>query len=254
MVFPLSYFNLIKITDLELTYNKMKIMKQHKYYLILTLVVFVITSCGLDNYDAPQSTLRGKITYNGEALGLRGTGQAVQLQLYQDGYELKNNIPVYVKQDGTFEALLFNGKYKMVTRDKNGPWVSTRDTIHFDLNGDTFVEVKVIPYFTISNAQVSFNGTQLTGGCKINQIVKDKKINYIAIFVNGTTFVDEQSNLFYIPPRTTTLDNVTFAFDISMLNDQQKATFNKQKALFARIGVKAEGADQAIYSEVFRLK
>ena len=64
-------------------------MIQYKYLVIALLSVMMFTACGLDNYDAPQSELHGKITYNGETLGLRGTGEAVQLQLYQDGYELE---------------------------------------------------------------------------------------------------------------------------------------------------------------------
>ena len=52
--------------------------------MVLLLVIF--TSCGKDNYDAPESTLSGTVTYQGTALQLRGTGEAVQLQLYQDGY------------------------------------------------------------------------------------------------------------------------------------------------------------------------
>ena len=112
-------------------------MKMYKYILLFVIVVFTATSCGLDNYDAPQSRLHGKITYNGQTLGLRGTGEAVRLQLYQDGYQLHDNIQVYVDQNGTFEALLFDGEYKLVTRDRNGPWVNTRDTIVVNLKGST---------------------------------------------------------------------------------------------------------------------
>ena len=134
-------------------------MIQYKYFIIL-LSVMMFTACGLDNYDAPQSELHGKITYNGETLGLRGTGEAVQLQLYQDGYELRDNIPVYVGQDGTFKAKLFDGEYKLVTRNQNGPWVNSRDTTVIKLNGSTTIEVKVTPYFTISGTNISLNGSQ----------------------------------------------------------------------------------------------
>ncbi len=90
-------------------------MKRYNYILSIIIIVFAMSSCGLDNYDAPKSQLRGKITYNGESVGLRGTGEAVQLQLYQDGYQLRDHISVYVGQDGAFEALLFDGEYKLVT-------------------------------------------------------------------------------------------------------------------------------------------
>lgn len=47
------------------------------FSLLLLLVLF--TGCGKDNYDAPESKIVGKVTYQGQALNLRGTGEAVQL-------------------------------------------------------------------------------------------------------------------------------------------------------------------------------
>ena len=52
------------------------------FSVILLLVLF--SGCGKDNFDAPESKLVGRVTYQGQALNLRGTGEAVQLQLYQD--------------------------------------------------------------------------------------------------------------------------------------------------------------------------
>lgn len=69
------------------------------------------------------------------------------------------------------------------------------------------------------------------------------------LLVSQTTFVDENTNigrqnLSNIAPGTTNI-----SLDITNNKNVQSA-----KALFARIGVKATGADQAIYSEIFRLK
>ena len=85
------------------------------FSVILLLVLF--SGCGKDNFDAPESKLVGRVTYQGQALNLRGTGEAVQLQLYQDGYEKNDPISVFVGQDGTFSALLFDGEYRLTTRD-----------------------------------------------------------------------------------------------------------------------------------------
>ena len=69
------------------------------------------------------------------------------------------------------------------------------------------------------------------------------------LLVSKTSFVDENTNigrqnLSKINPGTTTI-----SLDISNNQNVQSA-----KALFARIGVKATGADQAVYSDIFRLK
>lgn len=215
---------------------------------LLSLSLLAV-SCGLDNYDEPESFLEGKITYEGKQLGLKGTNGGIQLQLYQDGYANHNAINVYATQDGTFSAVLFDGPYKLVTKDKNGPWVNKRDTIYIEVKGKTLCEVKVTPYFTISDENIVLNNNTVSGTCNIQQIVQDSKISQVMLLVSQTTFVDENTNigrqnLSNIPPGTTNI-----SLDITNNKNVQSA-----KALFARIGVKATGADQAIYSEIFRLK
>ncbi len=223
-------------------------MIQNKY-LILLLSIIVFTACGLDNYDAPQSVLSGKITYNGQTLGLRGTGEAVQLQLYQDGYQLRDNIPVYVGQDGTFKALLFDGQYKLVTRNQNGPWVNSRDTTTINLKGSTSINVEVTPYFTISNSNITLSGNQVSGTFSVNRIVETANIDYAILLVSKTNFVDDVS---YIARQNLNRPQPG-ALSISMdLSGNQE--FAKAKALYARVGVRTIGADQAIYSEVIKLK
>ncbi len=224
-------------------------MKQYKYFLLIAIVAFVFSSCGLDNYDAPKSQLRGKVTYNGETLGLRGTGEAVQLQLYQDGYQLRDHIRVFVGQDGTFEALLFDGEYKLVTRNQNGPWVNTRDTMVINVKGTTDVELKVTPFFTISNTNLSLNGSVFNASFIVNQVVNTARIDYVTLLIGKTSFVDDASNFVRRDFRDQQAGNINLSVDLTGNND-----FTNAKAIFARVGVRTVGADQAIYSDVVRLK
>lgn len=224
-------------------------MNKYTYIFLIMMTAFVLTSCGLDNYDAPQSRLHGRITYNGETLGLRGTGEAVRLQLYQDGYELRDNIQVFVGQDGTFEAMLFDGEYKLVTRNQNGPWVNTRDTIVVNLKGSTEVEVKVTPFFTISNETITLNGSVLNASFTVNKIVSTANIDYVTLLVSKTSFVDDATNI----ARKDFKNQQAGALNLSM-DMSDNANFAAAKALFARVGVRTVGADQAIYSDIVRLK
>lgn len=224
-------------------------MKRYNYILSIIIIVFAMSSCGLDNYDAPKSQLRGKITYNGEAVGLRGTGEAVQLQLYQDGYQLRDHISVYVGQDGTFEALLFDGEYKLVTRNQNGPWVNSRDTMTVNVKGFTEIELNVTPFFTISNENISLNGSVLNASFTVNQIVNTAVIDYVTLLLGKTSFVDDVSNFVRKDFGDQEAGNINLSTDLSGNNDLITA-----KTLFARVGVRTVGADQAIYSKVFRLK
>lgn len=224
-------------------------MKRYNYILSIIIIVFAMSSCGLDNYDAPKSQLRGKITYNGESVGLRGTGEAVQLQLYQDGYQLRDHISVYVGQDGAFEALLFDGEYKLVTRNQNGPWVNSRDTMTVNVKGFTEIELNVTPFFTISNENIILNGSVLNASFTVNQIVSTAKIDYVTLLLGKTSFVDDVSNFVRKDFGDQEAGNINLSTDLSGNNDLITA-----KTLFARVGVRTVGADQAIYSKVFRLK
>ena len=46
---------------------------------LLSLSLLAV-SCGLDNYDEPESFLEGKITYEGKQIGFKGTNGGIQLQ------------------------------------------------------------------------------------------------------------------------------------------------------------------------------
>ncbi len=217
------------------------------FSLVLLLVLF--TGCGKDNYDAPESKLVGKVTYQGQALNLRGTGEAIQLQLYQDGYEKHDPISVFVGQEGEFSALLFNGEYKLVTRDGNGPWMNRHDTVTVNLNGHSEVNIEVTPYFMISNEQLAVSGTTMTASFTINQIVSTATINKVMLILSKTQFADDVNNVFRKDITEVSAGAVNLSADIRGNTEIAKA-----KALYARVGVLANGADQAIYSTVVRLK
>lgn len=209
----------------------------------------MLTACGLDNYDAPSSTLQGRITYNGENIGVRGTGEAIQLQLYQDGYELRAHIPVYVRQDGTFEATLFDGEYKMVTRNQNGPWVNSRDTTVVNLRGTTNVELQVTPYFTISNESISMSGSVMNASFNVNQIVNTAEIDYVMLLVSKTSFVDDVSYIIRQDFRDIEAGALNLSMDMASDSDYASARY-----LYARVGLRTVGTDQAVYSDIVQLK
>ena len=215
------------------------------FSVILLLVLF--SGCGKDNFDAPESKLVGRVTYQGQALNLRGTGEAVQL--YQDGYEKNDPISVFVGQDGTFSALLFDGEYRLTTRDGNGPWVNNHESVTVNLKGHTEVNLEVTPYFMISNEQLSVTGSAMNASFMINRIVPDAKISRVMLLLSKTQFADDVNNLYRQDFSDVVPGSVNLSADISGNTEIVKA-----KALYARVGVLANGADQAIYSPVVRLK
>lgn len=224
-------------------------MKRFIQIIGLSIVLISLYACGKDNYDPPESVLEGKITYNGELIGLKGTGESVQLQLYEEGWQKNSPIAVFVNQDGTFNAKLFNGTYKLTTRNNNGPWLNSNDSIPVEVKGSTTCEIKVTPYFTISNAQITMDGSVAKATFTVNKIVDNAQIGEVLFALSNTQFVDETVNV----ASTTLTKGEAGDFELKIdVADNEKA--NTTYALYARVGVKATVADQAIYSEVVRLK
>lgn len=218
---------------------------------LLSFALFILFSgCGKDNYDAPKSTLTGRIVYEGQALNLRGTDERVRLQLYQDGYARRDAIEVFVGQEGTFSAKLFDGQYKMVTRNGNGPWVNTRDTTVINVKGSTAIDLAVTPYFTISNSTISIAGNTMNTSFTINRVVPTAQIDRVILLLNSTSFVDDGFN---IMRKDFTSDLTTGTVNLTAdLNGNAKVA--SAKAIYGRVCVWTRGADQGIYSPVVRLK
>jgi hypothetical protein len=210
----------------------------------------MLAACGKDNYDAPESTLTGRLVYNGTQIQVRGTGEAVQLQLYQRGWQKSDPISVFVTQDGSFTAKLFDGTYYLVTRDNNGPWVNSHDTMQIELKGTAGVDVNVTPYFTIAGENITLSGNTMSASFTINRIVSDAKVEKVYLVLSKTQFADEVNNVFRKDiTEGIAAGAVSFSADVSGNSDVANAKF-----LYGRVGVKTEGTEQAVWSPTVQLK
>lgn len=238
-------------------------MKKILTICILGLLAVGSTSCGLDNYDAPESKLKGEVLYK-DASGkdhkiyLRGTAEAVKLSLFQYGYELTNGIDVFLNQEGVFESTLFNGEYHLVPQAGNGPWKTIeegakKDTISFNLNGSLTLPVYVTPYYLIENAKVSLTGYDVKASCDITKVITDGAIDQVAVFIGKTQFVDEQTWIVrHDISDKSHGDDKNFLFTITDSNQKEEIELSRNRIgkVYTRIGVKAAGTDQFIYSPV----
>jgi hypothetical protein len=158
----------------------------------IALLLAAASACEFDNFAPPQSQLTGRVVHEGETVHVRQN--AVELELWQDGYELNEAIPLHVHQDGTFAALLFDGAYKLARKRDNGPWMNDPDTMRIELRGSLTLDVPVEPYFLIENASIAREGSVLTGTFAVRQIVADRSVERIALYVGTTRFVDSRYN------------------------------------------------------------
>ena len=123
------------------------------------------------------------------------------------------------------------------------------ESVTVNLKGHTEVNLEVTPYFMISNEQLSVTGSAMNASFMINRIVPDAKISRVMLLLSKTQFADDVNNLYRQDFSDDVHGSVNLSADISGNTEIVKA-----KALYARVGVLANGADQAIYSPVVRLK
>ncbi len=206
----------------------------------LFLSLALLFSCGKDNYDAPNANLTGKVTYKGAAVGVRGSNNSVRLQLWQDGYALKNPIDVFVTQDGSFSAALFNGTYKLITVPGNGPWKSKTDTMTVQLNGNTNIDFPVELYYDLKDIKYQLNGNNLTATFNVEKLDPSKTLDDINLLVGKTKFVDLGHFLKRANKSGDSNGNVSLTVDIG-------PELQSNPILFARVAAKINGITEAIY-------
>ena len=221
-------------------------MKAYFTSLLVAGALF-LAGCAKDNVDPPKSSLTGRVVYQDQAVGVRTNG--VQLELWQRGYQLFTKIPVFVAQDGTFSATLFDGNYKLVRLRDNGPWVNNTDSINVEVRGNTVVDVPVQPYFVVRNATFSNAGNVITASCQVSQAMSGRNIESVTLFVNTTQFVDTNNSLIgQVGKSGAALSNLS-----QPLTYSYTLPSNVRSVCYVRIGVKTQGVGELYYSPVQKI-
>lgn len=204
-------------------------------------------SCDYDNFDEPAAILEGSVVYEGQPVGVRTNGP--QLELWQGGYALEKNIPVYIDQDGSYSVSLFDGEYKMVVKE-GGPWVpQLNDTIVINVNGGTTFDVPVTPYFTINNESFQVSDNSVTANFTIAKIVETAGIESVNIYFGTAVLTDQNRNehVANVAPGDITEGQQT-TVNVDIPEDLRDAGF-----LFVRIGVRATQANEFYYTQVQKI-
>jgi hypothetical protein len=224
-------------------------MKIQPFSYIALLLLAILSACEKDNYDPPKSTLTGRVVYQDQSLGVRSNG--VQLELWQPGYQLYSKIPVYLNQDGSFSASLFDGNYKLVLLRGNGPWVDNSDTLNVEVRGSAVVDVPVQPYYLIRNETFGKSGNEVTATCKVDQISGNRAVERVILYLGATQFVDSNNNVGRIEKSGTEVADLreTISFSTAL----PSAVANKGYC-FARIAVKTVGVAEMLYTPVQKIQ
>jgi hypothetical protein len=224
---------------------------------------------GLDNYAEPNAMLSGEVVFEGQAVGVRSNG--VQLELWQPGpeFELNTKIPVYVDQNGSFSASVFNGDYELNLLPGNGPWLNNPTRIPVQVRGNTTVQVPVTPYYTIRSPAVTLNtGVNapvgaIQGTFQIGQIDTSRNLEFVGMYV-GTTAIVDRANGLSIPnaQRERTLAALG---GVANLGNPVTISVNlpagihltpspaRRDHVFVRFGVKTVGVAELMFSPIFKV-
>lgn len=210
-------------------------------FLVMTSWV-MLTGCEKDNYQQPKSVLKGRVVHDGQAIGLRSNG--VQLELWQHGYQLFTKIPVYIQQDGTFSASLFDGNYKLVRLRGNGPWIDNSDSIDIQLKGSMELDVPVTPYFVFKNDTYQKGEKAVSATFNLQQVNTSRQIERVNLYIGTTTIVDANNNAGNVQKVAADLTDLTKPVTLTA---PLSAALASREYVFVRLGVKTAGVGEMLF-------
>ena len=230
-----------------------------KYSFRVFLGALVLTSavaCKKDNYAAPSSLLSGHLVYNSDTIQVERN--QVPFQLYQYGFGKVGPISQSFAQDGSYSAILFDGNYKIIVPNGQGPFMWKRtaggdpDTVNVALKGNQVLNLQVTPYYMIRNASISISGGTATGTCKLEKIITDanaKDIERVSLYINKDQFVSGGDN---IASKDLAAADITDMNNISLSVAVPSVT-PAQNYVYARIGLKIAGLEDMIFSPLQKI-
>ena len=141
------------------------------------MLVVTAMACKKDNYDSPNARLSGHLVYKGEPIGVEY--DQVKFELYQYGFGKTGPMLGLIAPDGSYSMLLFNGEYKFIIANGQGPfkWKQTPagapDTTVITLTGNQELDIEVMPYYMIRNLKLSASGANVAGTFALEKIITD---------------------------------------------------------------------------------
>ncbi len=233
---------------------------------LLLVAGLVLIACEKDNFDPPKSTFDGRIVYKGEPLLVQSANNAdagnnsdfpVFLELWQQAYNNRSSIRVPIKQDGSFSALLFDGDYKLIVPNGQGPFLwkrtekNTPDSLSVSLQGSKTMDIEVMPYYMVRSPQFSVSGRKVAGSVKLEQIITDatnaKTVERVSLYVNKTQFVDAGNSINKADLVGTAIKDLT---NVSLTTADIGTIVPSQSYVYVRIGLKITGVEDMIYTPV----
>lgn len=243
-------------------------MRIHFKFFLFIGFVCCFFSCKKDTYSPPSSSFTGKITYQGTPIYVKAStsnNNNVFFELWQSGFGKSGAIIVNIAQDGTYSSLLFDGTYKLVIPKAQGPFMSltntdtNSDTIPLTISGSKSMNIEVLPYYMLSSSSFTLGkDSTVSGICKLQKIITNvnaKDIDYVAIYVNRTSIVDDDNQ---IASASITGSSITDMSNVKLSTKIPTSITSigsgTQSYFFARIGVKISGIEDMLFSPIQQIQ
>jgi len=194
--------------------------------------------------------------YQGEALGFEN--YQVPYELYQYGFGKVGPIGSSFDQEGNYSAVLFDGDYKLIVPNGQGPFMwkttalGTPDSVSISLHGSQTLDLEVTPYYMIRTPQVTGGSGKVSATFKLEKIITGadgKDVENVTLYVNKTQFVSGADNIAQSGINggdITDLNNVSLSVDVPSITPTQNY-------VFARIGLKIAGVEDRLFSPLVKI-
>lgn len=152
------------------------IMKELIYTLLLFIMLY---SCSIDNYEAPNAVLSGKVVDNktNELVENGGANGGTVIHVFE-GNSIQpiicNSFP-----DGRFmNAAFFSGNYKIVAI---GAFQMASDTVRVSVSNNTEVEIKVLPNVRLKASIVNRDASSITVKVEYEKVHASQVLNELCV-------------------------------------------------------------------------
>src|SRR5699024_55994 len=145
--------------------------------------------------------------------------------------------------------------YQFVLPSGQGPYVqnTNMDTLEIVVKGETEQNIEVLPYYSISDLQLSTSDRKVDAALNLEKIVTGdaaKEIESISLFVNTTRFANIRNN---VVSSTISGADITNLGAVQLSAEVPELT-PSQGYVFARIGVKIQNVEDRLFSKVEKVQ
>ena len=220
------------------------------------MALAAVAGCKKDNYPAPNSMLTGHLLYKTDTIQVERN--QVPFQIYQYGFGKVGPVSSTFAQDGSYSAVLFDGTYKVIVPNGQGPfmWKQTAsgdpDSVTVTLKGNQNIDFQVTPYYMIRNANITISSGTANATCKLEQIITDanaKSVERVSLYINKDQFVSGGDNIakFDLAAASITdMNNISLSVAVPSMTPTQNY-------VYARIGLKIAGLEDMIFSPLQKI-